>query len=209
MADNFTEIAFTDSVRRMQEQYDTRSVYERFEARAASQKLLTPREKGFIEERDGFYVASVGENGWPYVQFRGGPAGFLKVIDDDVLAFADFRGNGQFISAGNFDATAKSVLFLMDYAHRRRLKIWAHASVLRAADHKDLLAAVDLPGYEATVERIFRFSVETFDWNCPQHITQRYTPEEMKEAAALDPSLLRTCCPDVDAGSSAGENTPG
>ncbi len=198
MANNFTELAFTDSVRKMQEDYGTRALYEKFEAKAATRNILTEREKEFIARRDGFYVASVGENGWPYMQFRGGPPGFLKVLEDNVLALADFRGNGQYISAGNFQATGKSVLFLMDYAKRKRLKIWAQAVVLRAADHPDLLAEVAPSDYDATVERIFKFTVEAFDWNCPQHITQRYTVAEIKEAAELDPDLLRSCCPDVD-----------
>ena len=196
VATNFTELAFTDSVRKMQEGYGTRAGYERFEAKAPSRNGLTLMEKEFVAQRDGFYVASVGENGWPYVQFRGGPPGFLKVLEDNVLAFADFRGNGQFISAGNFDATRKAVLFLMDYANRKRLKIWAQAVVLHASDHADVLARVATPDYDATVERIFKFTVEAFDWNCPQHITQRYTLAEVKEAAEIDPDLLRSCCPD-------------
>ncbi len=196
MANNFTELAFTDSVRKMQDDYDTRALYEKFEAKAPTRNILTWREKEFVAHRDGFYLASVGENGWPYMQFRGGPPGFLKVLDDNVLAFADFRGNGQFISAGNFDADGKTLLFLMDYTKRQRLKIWAQAVVLRGSDHADLLAEVALPDYEATVERIFKFTVEAFDWNCPQHITQRYTLAEVKEAVELDPDLLRSCCPD-------------
>ncbi len=198
MANNFTELAFTDSVRKMQEDYDTRAVYEKFEAKTPTRNILTWKEKGFVARRDAFYMASVGENGWPYLQFRGGPPGFLKVLADNVLAFADFRGNGQFISAGNFDATGKTVLFLMDYAKRKRLKIWAQAVVLRASDHPDLLADVAPPDYDAAVERIFKFTVEAFDWNCPQHITQRYTLAEVKEAAEIDPDLLRSCCPEKD-----------
>jgi len=195
MANNFTELAFTDSVRKMQEDYDTRAVYEKFEAKSPTRNALTWKEKGFVARRDAFYLASVGENGWPYLQFRGGPPGFLKVLEDNVMAFADFRGNGQYISAGNFDATGKTVLFLMDYTKRKRLKIWAQAVVLRASDHPDLLAEVALSDYDATVERIFKFTVEAFDWNCPQHITQRYTLAEVKEAIEIDPNLLRSCCP--------------
>ena len=196
MVNNFTELAFTDSVRKMQEDYDTRALYEKFEAKAPTGNSLTEREKNFVARRDGFYLASVGENEWPYLQFRGGPPGFLRVLEDNVLAFADFRGNGQFISAGNFDATGKTVLFLMDYARRKRLKIWAEAVVLRASDHPEVLAKVALPDYDATVERIFEFTVKAFDWNCPQHITQRYTLAEVKEAVEIDPDLLRSCCPD-------------
>jgi len=180
----------------MQADYGTRALYEKFEARATPQNILTTREKEFVADRDGFYLASVGGNGWPYLQFRGGPTGFLTVLKDNVLAFADFRGNGQFISAGNFDANGKTMLFLMDYTKRKRLKIWAQAVVLRASDHPDLLAEVALSDYDATVERIFKFTVEAFDWNCPQHITQRYTLAEVKEAVEIDPDLLRNCCPD-------------
>jgi predicted pyridoxine 5'-phosphate oxidase superfamily flavin-nucleotide-binding protein len=198
MANNFTELAFTDSVRKMQEDFDTRAVYEKFEAKIPTRNTLTWKEKEFVARRDAFYLSSVGENGWPYLQFRGGPLGFLKVLNDNVLAFADFRGNGQFISAGNFDATGKTVLFLMDYVNRKRLKIWAQADVLRASDHPDLLAELTQPDYDAFVERIFKFTVEAFDWNCPQHITQRYTLAEVKEAAEIDPDLLRSCCPDED-----------
>jgi hypothetical protein len=196
MVNNFTELAFTDSVRKMQETYDTRTVYEKYEAKATTRNMLTLKEKEFVALRDAFYLASVGENGWPYLQFRGGPPGFLKVLEDDVLAFADFRGNGQFISAGNFDAIGKTVLFLMDYTKRKRLKIWAKAVVLRASDYPEVLAEVALPDYDATVERVFKFTVEAFDWNCPQHITQRYTLAEIKEAAGIDPDLLRSCCPE-------------
>ena len=196
MTEKFTELAFTDSVRKMQETYDTRAVYERFEATGAVRNVFTQKEKAFIEARDGFYVATVGESGWPYVQFRGGPPGFLRVLDDKVVAFADFRGNGQFISAGNVADTGKTVIFVMDYAKRERLKIWCRADVVRAADHPELLAQVSPDDYDAKIERIFRFTLEAFDWNCPQHITQRYTIDEIKSAAALDPELLCSCCPD-------------
>ena len=196
MATNFTELAFTGSVRKMQEDYETRELYARFEAKAPARNTLTAREKLFIADRDGLYLSSVGENDWPYMQYRGGPAGFLKVLDDETLAFADFRGNGQFITAGNLDSNGKTVLFLMDYARRQRLKIWAHATVLRAADHLALLDEVALPDYDAMVERIFSLKVQAFDWNCPQHITQRYTLAEVKEAVEIDPDLLRSCCPD-------------
>jgi predicted pyridoxine 5'-phosphate oxidase superfamily flavin-nucleotide-binding protein len=122
------------------------------------------QEHRFIEARDGFYMSSVGENGWPYIQFRGGPKGFLKVIDDHTLAFADFRGNGQYISTGNLKTNRKTV---------------AETDVLDPADHPELAEQLTPPDYEATVERIFVFKVHAFDWNCPQHITPRYTDEEI------------------------------
>ena len=178
MTKHFMELAFNDSVRAVQEQYGTREPYERMEAKEEFRNKLTWQEKGYIESRDSFYMSTVGENGWPYLQYRGGPKGFLKTVDDSTLAFADFRGNGQYISAGNLNATKKAVLFLMDYTQKQRLKIWAEAVVLHAADHPDLMKQVALPDYTAEVERIFVFKVHAFDWNCPQHITPRYTEEE-------------------------------
>lgn len=180
MADNFTELAFTESVKAQQEKYGTRSAYQRMEQGGKFRNQLTWQEQAYIKNRDSFYLASVGENGWPYMQFRGGPKGFLKVIDDNTLAFADFRGNGQYISTGNFNATKKTVLFLMDYTKKQRLKIWAEAEVLDPVEHPELAEQVILPDYEAKVERIIVFKVHAFDWNCPQHITPRYTEEEIK-----------------------------
>ena len=180
MTENFTELAFTDSVKALQEKYGTRTAYSRMERGGKFRNQLTWQEQRHIEDRDGFYLSSVGENGWPYMQFRGGPQGFLKVIDDHTLAFADFRGNGQYISTGNFIDNNKTMLFLMDYPNKRRLKIWAEAEVLDAADHPELASQVVLPDYEAIVERIIVFKVHAFDWNCPQHIIPRYTQEEIQ-----------------------------
>lgn len=180
MTDNFTELAFTDSVKTLQEKYGTRTAYSRMERGGKFRNQLTWQEKKHIADRDGFYLASVGKNGWPYMQFRGGPKGFLKAIDDHTLAFADFRGNGQYISTGNFIDNNKTMLFLMDYPNKRRLKIWAEAEVLDAADHPELAQQLTAPDYEATVERIIVFKVHAFDWNCPQHITPRYSEEEIQ-----------------------------
>ena len=182
MTDNFTELAFTDSVKALQEKYGTRTAYSRMERGGKFRNQLTWQEKKHIADRDGFYLSSVGENGWPYMQFRGGPKGFLKAIDDHTLAFADFRGNGQYISTGNFIDNNKTMLFLMDYPNKRRLKIWAEAEVLEAADHPELAQQLVMPDYEATVERIIVFKIHAFDWNCPQHITPRYTQEEVKDS---------------------------
>ncbi|MCZ6540453.1 MAG: pyridoxamine 5'-phosphate oxidase family protein [Nitrospinae bacterium] len=180
MTDNFTELAFTDSVKTLQEKYGTRTAYSRMERGGKFRNQLTWQEKKHIADRDGFYLASVGENGWPYMQFRGGPKGFLKAIDDHRLAFADFRGNGQYISTGNFIDNNKTMLFLMDYPNKKRLKIWAEAEVLDAADHPELAQQLIMPDYEAIVERIIVFKVHAFDWNCPQHITPRYSEEEIQ-----------------------------
>jgi predicted pyridoxine 5'-phosphate oxidase superfamily flavin-nucleotide-binding protein len=180
MTENFTELAFTQSVKAQQEKYGTRAAYSRMEQGGAFRNQLTWQEQGYIDERDSFYLASVGKNGWPYMQFRGGPKGFLKVIDNNTLAFADFRGNGQYISTGNFQDNQKTMLFLMDYPNKKRLKIWAEAEVIDPDDQPELAKQLVTPGYDATVERIIIFKVQAFDWNCPQHITPRFTEDEVK-----------------------------
>jgi predicted pyridoxine 5'-phosphate oxidase superfamily flavin-nucleotide-binding protein len=134
--------------------------------------------------RDSFYIASVGENGWPYVQHRGGPKGFLKVLDEKTLGFADFRGNRQYISVGNLNADGRVSLFVMDYPKRARLKLWAWARVVHADEYPALLARVELPGYKARVERGIVLTVAAIEWNCPQHITPRYSQEEVERLIA-------------------------
>ena len=146
MVQNFTELAFTASVKAEQEQHQSRKSYERMEQRGEFRTALTWLERSFIAERDSFYAASVGENGWPYVQFRGGPRGFLKVLDEKTLVYADFRGNGQYISTGNWKAMGKSCLFLMDYVEQQRLKIWVNVDVRDAAAEPGLLDLVEDPG---------------------------------------------------------------
>ncbi len=180
MTDNFTELAFTESVKAQQEKYGTRAAYSRMERGGKFRNQITWQEQKHIHDRDGFYLSSVGENGWPYMQFRGGPKGFLKVIGDNTLAFADFRGNGQYISTGNFNDNNKTMLFLMDYPNKKRLKIWAEAEVLDPTEHPELAEKLIMPDYDAKVERIIVFKVHAFDWNCPQHITPRYTQEEIQ-----------------------------
>lgn len=178
---NFTALAFTDSVKRLQREHGSRDSYARMEA-SGDRFLLTDVERLFIEARDSFYLASVGENGWPYVQYRGGPPGFLRVLDDNTLAFADFRGNRQYISAGNVTVTPKVAMILMDYAERRRLKIWAEVAQIAPADDAELAARVDLGEYAAVIERIFVFQIRGYDWNCPQHITPRLTLREWERS---------------------------
>ena len=135
-----------------------------------------------LQTRDSFYMATVSETGWPYVQHRGGPRGFLKVVDDRTLAFADYRGNRQYISTGNLAADDRACLFLMDYARRARLKIYAHVETLALDADPALTELVTVPGYKAKLERIFRLRLEAFDWNCPQHITPRFTEQEVGKA---------------------------
>lgn len=143
---------------------------------------FTDNEVAFIGMRDSFYMASVSETGWPYLQHRGGKTGFLKVIDDRTLAFADFRGNRQYISAGNLAANDRACLFLMDYARRARLKIYIHVDRLALDADEALALAVSDPNYKGRVERMFKLRLEAFDWNCPQHITPRFTEREVEQA---------------------------
>ena len=178
MNQNFTKFAFTDSVKRAQERYGTRRSYARMEA-AGDRYALTDREASFIQASDSLYMATVGENGWPYVQFRGGPIGFLKVIDDTTLGYADFRGNGQYISTGNIQASDKAALILMDYPSRQRLKIWAEVAIMEADQDAELRHRLKMPDYKARIERLVILDVQAYDWNCPQHITPRYTIEEI------------------------------
>ncbi|MBK7598306.1 MAG: pyridoxamine 5'-phosphate oxidase family protein [Acidobacteria bacterium] len=180
MAKNFAEIAFTKSVIAQQEKHGSRRSYARMEAVDRGTELSSA-ESEFIAERDGFYLATAGENGYPYVQFRGGPKGFLKVLDQRTLAYADFRGNMQYISIGNLSGNDKAALILMDYANRRRLKIYARIEVIEAGEAPDLIERLQDPEYEALIERAMVLHVEAFDWNCPQHITPRYTIEEVRE----------------------------
>lgn len=178
----FSDIAFTPTVRAMQTRMGSREAYARLDAAPDRRDSLTEREADFIEARDGFYQASVSETGWPYVQFRGGPAGFLRVLDSKTIAYADFRGNLQYISMGNLQGNDKVALILMDYAARSRLKILGRVRQVAAADDPQLLARLMPAGYDAQPQRAVVIEVEAFDWNCPQHITPRYTEEEVEAA---------------------------
>ena len=175
------DIAFTPAVRAAQERYGSRALFGRVERREPETVSLGPREIQFIEARDGFYQATVSENGWPYVQFRGGPPGFLKVLDDRAIGYADLRGNVQYLSVGNMAANDRVALILMDYANRRRLKIWARARVVHPGEDRELVEALSMPDAGVPVERAVVLTVEAFDWNCPKHITPRYTAAEVEQ----------------------------
>lgn len=179
MSTAFGRIAFTPGVRAFQIRQGVRQraphPRDGGDARGAA---LTEAEAAFIGARDGFYQATVGEDGWPYVQFRGGPPGFLRVLDARTIAYADFRGNMQYISAGNLAGDGRVSLILMDYANRRRLKLLGRARLVDAGDDPALIARLEDPGYRARIERAVVISVEAFDWNCPQHITPRFTEAE-------------------------------
>jgi predicted pyridoxine 5'-phosphate oxidase superfamily flavin-nucleotide-binding protein len=146
------------------------------------QDVLTEDEIGFIATRDSFYLATVTSNGWPYIQHRGGAPGFLKVVGQNQLAFADYRGNRQLLSTGNLAENDRVAMFLMDYPRRARLKIMGHARVLDAREHPELTRQLANLTTRKIVERIFQIKVVSFDWNCPQHITPRYTEDEVREA---------------------------
>jgi predicted pyridoxine 5'-phosphate oxidase superfamily flavin-nucleotide-binding protein len=186
MGNRFAEIAFTDTVKELQETYRSRSSYARMEGGAPSNNLLGEAEAGFIAERDSLYMATVSETGWPYVQHRGGPAGFVKVLDETTLGFADFRGNRQYVSVGNLQTDNRVSIFFMDYPNRRRLKLLGRTRVIDAEDRENLDRLV-VPDYRAAVERGLLIDVEAFDWNCPQHITPRYTEDDV---AQVNASLL-------------------
>ena len=141
---------------------------------------LTEEETEYIAERDSFYLSTVGEKGQPYVQFRGGPKGFLKVLDAKTLGYADFRGNLQYISTGNLSVNNRAALILMDYPNQRRLKILARVEIKDALDAPELITKLKMPDHKAKIERAVVLRVEAFDWNCPQHITPRFTIEEIK-----------------------------
>lgn len=187
MARRFATITFTDSVKQAQVRHGSRAAYAGLELGDDSGDRIGVREAEFIAARDSFYLATVGETGWPYVQHRGGPKGFLKVLDLGTLGFADYRGNRQYLSVGNLAVNDRASLFLMDYANRRRLKIWARTRMIEAGDDLALVARVEVPTYRARVERAILFEVEAFDWNCPQHITPRYTVEEFAALLKSEP----------------------
>lgn len=183
MAYTFLDLLSTPAVQAAQTAQGSRKVWENLTADRAFNRF-TENEAAFIAARDSFYLASVSESGWPYVQHRGGPPGFLRVLDETTLAFADFSGNRQYISLGNVAADDRVSLILVDYPNRARLKILAHMEVRDLAADPDLAARLTTPGYKGRPERAFVLRLEAFDWNCPQHITPRFTAEELAPSLA-------------------------
>lgn len=189
MGSKYSELAFTPAVRRLQERDGSRTHYARGEAAGSGPDLLGESESAFIGERDSFYLATVSEAGWPYLQHRGGPRGFLKVLDERTLAFADFRGNRQHLSEGNLEGNDRVSLILVDYPNRRRLKLMGRARVAQATEAARLVAQLGNAGYAARIERAIVIRVEGYDWNCPQHITARYSESEL--GPVLEPLRAR------------------
>lgn len=181
MTNAFMQIAFTPSVRALQARMGSRDAYAGGEHHGIEAPVLGPYEMDFIAARDSFYLGTVSETGWPYVQHRGGPPGFLKVLDSHTVGFADFSGNRQYISTGNLVGDDRVSLFLMDYPHQARLKILGRARVVDEDSEPELLARLDNPHYRARVERGIVIRIEGFDWNCPKYITPRYTEDEVAQ----------------------------
>lgn len=181
MAGRYLETYFTPKVLAAQQHYFGRSQNI---PPQPERDALTNDERAFVEARDSFYMATVSENGWPYVQHRGGKPGFLRVVAPTQLAFADYKGNRQMLSTGNLAATDRVALFLMNYPRRERLKIFGHARVEDARQHSEWVAQFAETEVRAVVERVVLIDVVSFDWNCPKYITPRYTATEVEEAIA-------------------------
>jgi uncharacterized protein len=182
MPRKFGEIAFTPEVQAEQEKRGSRQTYERYIANGSANDIVTPQLEEFITKLDGFYLGTVSSNGYPYIQFRGGLPGFLKVLDEKTLGFADFSGNVQYITVGNLSGNNKAFLFLMDYRHRKRIKVWGRAEYVE--EDETLIERLRMPGYPAEIERAILFHIEAFSENCPQHIPIRYSETEVEAMVA-------------------------
>jgi predicted pyridoxine 5'-phosphate oxidase superfamily flavin-nucleotide-binding protein len=190
MGRRFAELAFTPLVKEQQRLHGSRHLYERVEKSNDFGDRLGTDEQEFIRERDGFYMASVTETGWPYIQYRGGQAGFIHVLDEQTLGFADLRGNRQYISTANLKHDGRVALFFMDYPTQGRLKILGRATIHEGdAEAEKLIASLGVPDEKTPPERAVFIHVEAFDWNCEQHITPRYSQAEL--AKILDPMRRR------------------
>ncbi|PHN07745.1 pyridoxamine 5'-phosphate oxidase family protein [Flavilitoribacter nigricans] len=180
---NYPQLAFTKEIKALQEQHGSRLAYERREKHLVRDGL-TENEIRFISERDSFYLASYGENDFPYIQHRGGPKGFLQVIDERTLGFVDFTGNKQYISVGNISTHPNVSLILVSYPERARLKLYAKARIVAPETAPELFQQLDPADYPHLPERIILLDIQAYDWNCPQHITPRFTAEEVETAMA-------------------------
>jgi predicted pyridoxine 5'-phosphate oxidase superfamily flavin-nucleotide-binding protein len=181
MADKFMQLAFTPAVQQAQNKYFGRHQVVKD---APATDVLTSDEAGFIASRDSFYMATVSETGWPYLQHKGGPLGFVKVLGPNLIGFADFKGNRQLISTGNLAADGRVALFMMDYPNRTRLKLLGQARVLDAREHPDLADQLAPGALRSKVERLFLIEIIAYDWNCAQYITPRFTAGEVEEYIA-------------------------
>ncbi|KAA6455736.1 pyridoxamine 5'-phosphate oxidase family protein [Acidobacteria bacterium AB60] len=181
MGCSFAKVLFSEPVKKFQQQHGSRATYQRMTDAGVGEQPFGPEEIEFIQSRDSFYFATVTPDGWPYIQHRGGPIGFLSVTGGRSLAFADYAGNKQYITAGNLSATDRFAMFMMDYPSQTRLKIVGHARMIEPGEDPRIEALL-IPQPNARIERIFVLNAEGFDWNCSQHITPRYTREELEAA---------------------------
>jgi uncharacterized protein len=203
VGNEFGEIAFTPSVKAVQEKLGSRKAYAALEAGEHHNSELGSDESNFIMARDSFYMASVSETNWPYVQHRGGPAGFVKVLDARTLGFADYRGNRQYVSVGNLLKNDRVSLFFMDYPRRTRLKLLGHAELI-GTERTELLKSLSVLEYKAKVERGMLIHVAAYDWNCPQHITPRFTQEQVE--TAIQPLRQRIATLEAQLAAGTGRN---
>jgi predicted pyridoxine 5'-phosphate oxidase superfamily flavin-nucleotide-binding protein len=180
MEKNYAAIAFTEEVKKMQEKAGSRSSYARMEKKSYTDGL-TENETAFIGMQDSFYMATVGKNGYPYIQHRGGPKGFVKVIDANRIGFIDFYGNKQFISTGNLASDQKTALIMVDYPSRTRLKLYARGEVVDLKGNEELYEQLKPVDYDFRAAGMIIFHIDAYDWNCPQHITRRYTLEQLED----------------------------
>lgn len=183
MTSRYHSKMFSASVQQAQDQMGSKTMYARSMQDPSAQHAdqLGPHESAFIAARDSFYIASAGADGWPYLQHRGGPTGFVKTLDNGTLGFTDFRGNRQYISLGNVAENDRVALFFMDYVNRARLKLMGRMRAANLDPDSELASKLIVPGYRGKPERAFLIEVEAFDWNCPQHITQRFTAEQIAQ----------------------------
>jgi predicted pyridoxine 5'-phosphate oxidase superfamily flavin-nucleotide-binding protein len=177
-----SDVAFTSTVKAVQARKGSRQAYERVEAKGGWQTRITPDLAGFIAAQTSAFLATASADGQPYIQHRGGPKGFIKVLDKNTIAFADYSGNRQYISQGNLSENPKAHIFVMDYAHRRRVKIWGEARVVEG--DAALTAKLMPDGYKARPEQVILFTVSAWDSNCPQHIPQRFEAADVAAALA-------------------------
>ena len=183
MTQHYRDLMFTPAVWKAQADNGSAEAYGRLTPGDGTPDGLTAIEAGFISLRDSFYMATIGETGWPYLQHRGGPTGFVKVLGPRMIGIADYRGNRQYVSVGNIAGDNRASLFFMDYPNRRRLKMQTHTRVVDLQSEPELIAGLTDPAYGAKIERGLIFEIEAFDWNCPQHITPRFTETELAEWA--------------------------
>jgi uncharacterized protein len=184
MTDRYLEIATSDAVKELQERWGSRSAYCRLESGPLTSNQLGPEEIAFIEAQDSFFLASLNHIGWPYIQHRGGPPGFLKVLGNNQLGFPDFKGNRQYLSFGNILKNPRVSLFLIDYPARTRLKIFGHAKLVEGDTLPDALRKIENDPGATPIERGIIVQVEAFHWNCPKYIVPRFTEAQVRTVVA-------------------------